>query len=137
MPAEPTPAEIEAVKVLVAHQRRDIGSCICGWGVDTGDLGRSHPLHVWRELQRAVLPDHDARVRADERARVAEELGVELHRTADLDDVTPYQRRIAALEDLLVCYRTGRQPSEALHRRLEATRAALTTTPTTEGDSDA
>lgn len=71
-----TPAELDgtwggvdfnAVKVLTVHQRRDIGSCMCGWGVNTGDLGRSHALHVWRELQRAVLPDHDARVRAEAR----------------------------------------------------------------------
>ena len=64
---DPTPAEIEdftAHKLLIAHQRLDIGSCMCGWGVNTGDLGRSHSLHVWRELQRAVLPDHDARLRA-------------------------------------------------------------------------
>jgi hypothetical protein len=34
------------VRVLTEHQRKDIGGCICGWGVDTGDLGRSHPRHV-------------------------------------------------------------------------------------------
>jgi hypothetical protein len=65
-----------AVKTLITHQRRDIGSCICGWGVDTGDLGRLHSLHVWRELQRAVLPAHDARVRAqagEDAARAVEE----------------------------------------------------------------
>lgn len=31
-----------AVDVLVAHQRRDIGGCLCGWS----DLGKSHPEHV-------------------------------------------------------------------------------------------
>lgn len=45
--------------------------------------------------------------------------------------VEPYRKRIEALEALLACYRTGRQPSEALHRRLEQTRAAL------EGDQNA
>lgn len=64
MPCEPyTDADFAAEKVLIAHERLDIGSCICGWGVDTGDLGRSHSLHVWRELQRLVLPSHDAWVR--------------------------------------------------------------------------
>jgi hypothetical protein len=96
-----TGADLEAVKVLVDHQRRDIGGCICGWGVDTGDLGRSHSLHIWQELQREVLPARDARVRA------------------------PYQNRITALEDLLAHYRAGSRPPEALHRRLEQTRAAL------------
>ncbi len=33
--------------------------------------------------------------------------------------------RIAALEQLLVCYRTGRQPSEKLHRELARTRKQL------------
>lgn len=71
-------------------------------------------LHATAVLA-AVLPDHHART------------------------TEPYRRRIAALEDLLGCYRTGRQPSERLHRRLEATRAALVhvTTPTTEEDPDA
>jgi hypothetical protein len=56
--------DFAAVKTLIAHQRRDIGSCGCGWGVNTGELDRLHSLHVWRELQRAVLPAHDARIRA-------------------------------------------------------------------------
>jgi hypothetical protein len=96
-----TSADLEAIKVLVDHQRRDIGGCICGWGVTSGHLGHSHLLHVWQELQREVLPARDARVRA------------------------PYKNRITALEDLLAHYRAGSRPSEALHRRLEQTRAAL------------
>jgi hypothetical protein len=79
MPEQPfTDADLPAVKVLIAHQRRDIGSCICGWGVDTGDLGRDHSLHVWRELQRAALPAHDARIRAragEDAARALEAAG--------------------------------------------------------------
>ena len=31
-----------AEAVLVAHQRRDSGSCLCGWS----ELGRSHAAHV-------------------------------------------------------------------------------------------
>lgn len=31
-----------AAAVLVAHQRRDIGSCLCGWS----EIGRSHAEHV-------------------------------------------------------------------------------------------
>jgi hypothetical protein len=38
-----TPAERELlVAILVAHQRRDISGCICGWSV----LGASHPEHI-------------------------------------------------------------------------------------------
>lgn len=49
--ADPIPAEIEAVKVLIAHTRIDIASCRCGWGSHAGNVGQSHALHVWRELQ--------------------------------------------------------------------------------------
>ena len=52
MPAEPeqypTVAET-AQAILVAHQRRDIGSCLCGWA----DLGRSHPGHQVQMLAAA------------------------------------------------------------------------------------
>lgn len=42
--------------VIVHHQRVDIGSCMCGWGVGTGDLGKSHAAHVLDvyELERMV-----------------------------------------------------------------------------------
>lgn len=58
--------DLAAVKTLIDHQRRDIGHCICGWGANEGNLGQSHALHVWRELQRAVpslaaLTGEDAR----------------------------------------------------------------------------
>ena len=32
---------------LVAHQRRDSGSCLCGWS----ELGRSHAAHVAAVLE--------------------------------------------------------------------------------------
>jgi hypothetical protein len=32
--------------VIALHYRRDIGSCACGRGEATGDLGRSHAAHV-------------------------------------------------------------------------------------------
>lgn len=48
----------------------------------------------------------------------------------------PWRKRAEALEALLACYRTGRQPSEALHRRLEKTRTAIAAT-TTEGTDHA
>ena len=35
------------------------------------------------------------------------------------------EERIEVLEQLLVCYRVGRNPSEALHRKLEKTKQAL------------
>lgn len=36
-----------AAAVLVAHQRRDAGSCLCGWS----ELGRSHARHVAEVLR--------------------------------------------------------------------------------------
>lgn len=41
--------EDTAAAVLVAHQRRDIGSCLCRWS----ELGRSHPEHQVRMLAAA------------------------------------------------------------------------------------
>lgn len=41
--------------VLVAHQRRDSGSCLCGWS----DLGLSHPGHQ----ADAILAQWDLTVR--------------------------------------------------------------------------
>ena len=38
-----------ASAVLVAHQRRDAGSCLCGWS----ELGRSHAGHVAEVLDAA------------------------------------------------------------------------------------
>lgn len=38
-----------AAAVLVAHQRRDSGSCLCGWA----ELGRSHADHVAEVLAAA------------------------------------------------------------------------------------
>ena len=40
-----------ATKVLVAHQRQTAQHCLCGWG----ELGRSHPEHVAKQLQAAGL----------------------------------------------------------------------------------
>jgi hypothetical protein len=42
------------IEILVAHQRRDIGSCLCGWA----ELGRSHAVHVAEEIlsKLGVLP---------------------------------------------------------------------------------
>jgi hypothetical protein len=34
------------VEILIAHQRRDIGSCLCGWD----KLGHSHAEHVADEI---------------------------------------------------------------------------------------
>ena len=39
--------------------------------------------------------------------------------------IEEFEERIEALEQLLVCYRVGKNPSEALHRKLEKTKQAL------------
>lgn len=38
-----------AEAIMVAHQRRDIRSCLCGWS----ELGRSHARHQVRMLAEA------------------------------------------------------------------------------------
>jgi hypothetical protein len=40
--------------LLIEHQRLDIGNCRCGWGVNTGQLGRSHSKHVLDAISSAV-----------------------------------------------------------------------------------
>lgn len=40
-----------AEAVLVAHQRYDAGSCLCGWS----ELGKSHPRHQVAMLRDAGL----------------------------------------------------------------------------------
>lgn len=40
-----------AEAILIAHQRRDIGACVCGWD----ELGRSHPGHQVAMLRQAEL----------------------------------------------------------------------------------
>ncbi len=44
------PAE-RANALLIAHQRWDIGGCLCGWA----ELGKSHSVHVVDMLTRASL----------------------------------------------------------------------------------
>lgn len=41
------------------------------------------------------------------------------------EQITKLEERIEATEQLLVCYRVGKNPSEALHRKLEKTKQAL------------
>lgn len=46
------PTVTEAAEaILVAHQRRDLGSCLCGWS----ELGKSHPGHQVAMLREAEL----------------------------------------------------------------------------------
>lgn len=40
-----------AQRVLIYHQRRDIGSCLCGWGNQPCHLGKSHAAHVLTVLR--------------------------------------------------------------------------------------
>lgn len=50
MDAKLDPVE-RAVALLIAHQRRDVGSCLCGWA----ELGKSHAAHQADELARLGL----------------------------------------------------------------------------------
>lgn len=43
------PGQAEAI--LIAHQRRDFGSCLCGWS----ELGKSHAGHQVAMLREAGL----------------------------------------------------------------------------------
>lgn len=52
-------------EILIQHQRMDIGSCRCGWGVETGDIGRSHSAHVTDEVL-PVIAAHLRGVMGDE-----------------------------------------------------------------------
>ena len=109
---DPTPAEIEdftAHKLLIAHQRLDIGSCMCGWGVNTGDLGRSHSLHVWRELQRAVLPDHDTRLRAQVGEGIARRIAADSSQSSahETDDFRAGMRRAMRIAQIEAAHTTG------------------------------
>lgn len=40
-----------AEAILIAHQRRDVGSCLCGWA----ELGKSHAGHQAAALREAGL----------------------------------------------------------------------------------
>jgi hypothetical protein len=40
-----------AEAILIAHQRRDVGSCLCGWS----ELGKSHAGHQVAKLREAGL----------------------------------------------------------------------------------
>lgn len=56
----------EAEQILIAHQRRDAGSCLCGWG----ELGRSHAGHQVEMLAaRGLLRDRPAEGSGQGRSR--------------------------------------------------------------------
>jgi hypothetical protein len=86
-------APTTAVDVLIAHQRRDAGSCLCGWA----ELGRSHASHQVDALREVF-------------AGVWDEGYVSAWRTirrwsdeSDLPDVNPYRPRSPsqALADII------------------------------------
>jgi hypothetical protein len=51
------PAGEAAEAILIAHQRRDSRSCLCGWS----ELGRSHPGHQVVMLREAGLLNEEPR----------------------------------------------------------------------------
>lgn len=42
---------MRAEAILISHQRRDAGSCLCGWA----ELGKSHAGHQVEQLRAAGL----------------------------------------------------------------------------------
>jgi hypothetical protein len=44
-----------AEAILIAHQRRDVRGCLCGWS----ELGKSHPRHQVAMLREAALLNDD------------------------------------------------------------------------------
>jgi hypothetical protein len=57
----PDEAVAAVTKVLVAHQRRDNSSCLCGWA----RLGFSHPTHQAALVLEAAAPHIAARALTD------------------------------------------------------------------------
>lgn len=108
MSAEPyTPAELEAGAGALRDVRHVIASDGCvSIVIGTADQDAATVL-------RAVLPDHDARVRADERARVARML---------VDQAA--RERAGSVDQVVMLHASELARSHA-------------TTPTTEGDPDA
>ncbi len=50
-----TELELLLQRVLAEHVKVDIGSCRCGWGVNTGAIGRAHATHILTELRKVGL----------------------------------------------------------------------------------
>jgi hypothetical protein len=48
--------------LLIAHQRRDAGSCLCGWA----ELGKSHQADELARAGLLVAADHHARLASGE-----------------------------------------------------------------------
>lgn len=59
-----------AAAILIAHQRRDIGSCLCGWD----KLGRLHAGHLVEKLREARLLIPASEHAPDEAERIVTEL---------------------------------------------------------------
>ncbi len=51
MSADPNPAVRTVAALLIEHSRYDIQGCRCGWS----EMGKSHAIHVARELDAAGL----------------------------------------------------------------------------------
>jgi len=81
-------AAVEAVtKVLVAHQRRDNRSCLCGWA----RLGFSHPTHQAALVLEAAAP-HMLAEAWDEAIQSADDEGCLLyHQAKGLKAANPYR----------------------------------------------
>jgi hypothetical protein len=42
-------------RVIAEHPKISIGECRCGWGVNSGAIGRAHGTHIIEELRKVGL----------------------------------------------------------------------------------
>lgn len=90
--ADPTPAEIERAAAILRIQVSAECWCI-EWPPDVAqppvptpcDECERHSTELARSVLAAVLPDHDARVRAGERRRVAEAIARDIESPVEVD----------------------------------------------------
>ena len=76
---------------------------------------------VAHEYSHSVLAYEAAGRRADVVLTALADAGLLLQPDAEPDRQKWYERRVKALEDLLVCFRIGRAPSERLHDEMRRT----------------
>jgi hypothetical protein len=72
-----------AEAILIAHQRRDVGSCLCGWA----ELGKSHGGHQAEKLREAGLIEEYDTGAADALRQVRLQLAHTPYAVARIDNI--------------------------------------------------